>query len=333
MDLSIIIPACNVQDYIAACLRSVTRCPRENIDMECLVVNDGSTDDTAAVVKRYIQRDGRIRLVSKENSGIFETRNRGLEEAAGRYVMFLEPYDRLCEDAWEHIEAAVEEEYADFTAFSYITLCENGKLKARMLPISDVVSTDRQEARRLMYAGTSFNTCTCKIFRTDIVRDNHIVFHMDLPVGEEFLFVAEYFGYCESFMMMKAMIVYCLQRNKDVMQRYSMEEELQSARVIHNFSTSAVARCNDKELTRCVRMYYLDVLTNLFYEYAKKYRRDKEMLMDVYRKVLDNKLVNEILDEVDEQAIRSGRKRYEYRLLSDKNTAKLQKHFRLKALI
>lgn len=53
----------------------------------------------------------------------------------------------------------MEEDYADFVAFSHIVLQENGKLKARMLPLSDVVSTDTEEAGRLMYADSVLNTC------------------------------------------------------------------------------------------------------------------------------------------------------------------------------
>ena len=98
MDLSVIVAACNMQGYIAACIRSVTRCSRENIAMECIVVDDGSTEDTADVVHRYMERDSRIRLVKKESGGIPAVRNRGLEEAVGRYILFLDADDRLCED-------------------------------------------------------------------------------------------------------------------------------------------------------------------------------------------------------------------------------------------
>lgn len=333
MDLSVIIPAYNMQGYIAACLRSVTRCPRENIDMECLVVDDGSIDETAAIVKRYIERDQRIRLVSKENEGVSAARNRGIEESSGRYIMFLDADDRLCEDAWEQIEAAVEEEYADFTAFSYISLYENGKLRAQMLPLSDVVSTDGQEAAKLMYADSVFNTCWGKLFKSDIVKENHITFRTDLPVGEDFLFVAEYFGYCETYMMTKAMIVYYLQRSGSAMRSYSMADRLVFTRILYNFSLAETARHNDSELMGYMQVYYLKVLTNLFYEYAKVYRRDRESLMTVYKEALADETVNAILDAVDVCLIHSKRKIYEYRLLKGKDVLKIRRYFGLKALI
>lgn len=331
MDLSVIIPAYNMQNYIATCLRSVTRCPKDTIDMECLVINDGSTDETTAIVERYAQRDKRIRLINKENGGVSDTRNKGIEAADGRYLMFLDADDALCEDAWEHICGAVEEEYADFTAFSYITLYENGKMKAQMLPISEAISTDEQEAKRLMYADSEFNTCWGKLFRKEIISENEITFRTDLPVGEDFLFVAEYFGHCKSFFMTKAMILYYLQRSGSAMRSYSMEERLGFTKILYDFNVDAVAHCNDGVLQKHMQVYYLKVLTNLFYEYAKVYRSDKTKLEITYQNALNHQIAQAILNEVTESAISSKMKTFEYKLLKRGNVSNIRRYFSLKS--
>lgn len=331
MDLSVIIPAYNMQNYIATCLRSVTRCPKDSFDMECLVINDGSSDDTAAIVKRYAQRDGRIRLINKENGGVSDTRNKGIEEASGRYLMFLDADDALWEDAWDYICGAVEEEYADFTAFSYITLYENGKTKLQMLPISDAISTDEQEARRLMYADSEFNTCWGKLFRKEIISENEIAFRTDLPVGEDFLFVAEYFSHCKSFFMTKAAILYYLQRSGSAMRSYSMDERLGFTKILYDFNVDAVAHCNDDVLKKRMQVYYLKVLTNLFYEYAKVYQSDKVGLEAAYQSALENQTVQTILEEVAEGAIPSKMKKFEYKLLKRGNVSQIRRYFSLKA--
>ncbi len=333
MDLSVIVAACNMQGYIAACIRSVTRCSRENIAMECIVVDDGSTEDTADVVHRYMERDSRIRLVKKESGGIPAVRNRGLEEAVGRYILFLDADDRLCEDAWEQIEAAVEEDYADFVAFSHIILRENGKLKAQMLPLSDVVSTDTGEAERLMYADSVLNTCWGKLFKGSIIRDNHILFRTDLPVGQDFLFVAECFAHSSSYMLSKAMIVYYLQRNNIVMQDFDMESRLAFMKIVYDYSAAAVTRHNDSELAGRMNAYYVKELSGLFCECAKAYRADKEKLVKVYDAALENETVNQILGGVDEHLISSGRERFEYRLLKKKRAGKIRRYFSLRALL
>lgn len=232
MDLSIIIPAYNAQDYIAACLRSVVTCSKEAIDIECIVVNDGSKDDTESIVKRYIQRDSRIKLVNKDNGGVSDTRNCGLEHACGRYIMFLDADDKFAEDAWEYIIPIVHQEKYDFAAFSYYTWYENGKIVPQDLPLEKETAEDIQLARTFMYASSDFNACWGKIFSKDIIEKNKICFRKDLPIGEDFLFVAEYFSHCNHIYMSKAKVLYYLQRAGSAMRRYTMEQRLEFTKIL-----------------------------------------------------------------------------------------------------
>lgn len=209
IDLSVVIPARDAQGTIASCLRSVTRCPKDALEMECIVVDGSGTDGTAAIVHRYMQRDSRIKLAAFENSGgSAGLKNRGISEAQGKYIFFLNACDRLCEDAWEYIVPAVGEEYADFTAFSHIKVHSGGKMKAAMYPMRGVASMQRRRAAKAVYSSPASDGCVGKLFKSGIINDNGIIFRENMPDIEEYLFVAEYFGRCESFMVTKAMIVY-----------------------------------------------------------------------------------------------------------------------------
>lgn len=330
MDLSVIIPACGVQRYIAACLRSVTRCSRENIDMECIVVSDSGNSETSAVVNRYTERDSRIKLIIMEAGETSDARNIGIEKASGRYILFLDAADRLCEDAWEQIEAAVEEEYADFVAFSSITMRENGKFKAQMLPISDVISTDEREARRLMYADSVLKTCGGKLFKNRIIRDNNIFFS-DLPVGTDFFFVTEYFEHCESCLMTKAMILYCPQKNGSAVKDYSVEVRLDQVGILYDYSAKAVKRYNDEELLCCVKEYFFGMFIRILCVYAQGCGRRRQEADTVYESALNNKSFTGFLNNVDASKIHSKVKRYEYHLLRKGNVAQIRRYFCIKA--
>lgn len=325
MDLSIIIPARDAQGLIAACLRSVTRCPRGPIGMECLVVDDGSRDDTPAIVKRYIERDSRIRLVAGERSRSMDPRDRGIEEAKGRYLMFLSPQDLFCEDAWEQIGAAVTGEYADFVAFSRIVSDPGGKLKAEMLPISDVVSTDMQEARRLMYSGPALSSCRGKLLRTDIVKMGRITFRTDLVAGVDHLFILEYFGNCESCLLTKAMICCCRQKGESLAHGAGMEARLDALEVCCRASREAVERCGDPELAGRMQVHHLDMLIGLFREFGRECRHDKGALEAIYQKALGNSNVRRILADADGQAMHSVRRAHAYRLLKSGNAGKIRR--------
>lgn len=329
MDVSIIIPAYNAQDYIAACLRSVTRCPKTDFEMECIVVSDGSTDETASIVRRYIQRDSRIRLIEKENGGVSDTRNVGLDHATGRYIMFLDSDDCLVEDAWEYLITVMRGQYADYMAFSYITLYESGKMKAQLLPLEEGECTDEQIAQELMLASSEFNTCWGKLFLREYIEENQIRFRKNLPIGEDFLFVLEYFSHCKTYYMSKAMVLYYLQRSGSAMRSYSMEQRLEFLKLLYTENRKIVDQIADKTLLEKMQVYYLRVVTNLFYEYAKKNKGAQ--LKAIYQATLQNEVVSRILQEVSAESNLSKLKRFEYKMLKNHKLGALVAYYRLKA--
>ena len=97
MRFSIIIPIYNVSAFLPECLESVAR--QSFRDFEVVCVDDGSTDDSFAIAKRYVDGNGTWQLVHQENQGLGGARNTGLQHAAGDYVLFLDSDDRLRPDS------------------------------------------------------------------------------------------------------------------------------------------------------------------------------------------------------------------------------------------
>lgn len=89
--ISIIIPAYNVEKYIAKCLHSVINQSYKNLDV--IVVDDGSKDRTGCIIDDYSAKDNRIRAVHQPNGGLPNARNTGMKYANGDYVMFLDSDD------------------------------------------------------------------------------------------------------------------------------------------------------------------------------------------------------------------------------------------------
>lgn len=107
MKVSIIVPAYNVGKYVRRCLESVKAQTIE--DWECIVVNDGSTDNTLQEVLDSVSEDDRFMIVSTaKNHGLYAARNKGMALAHGRYVTFLDSDDWLSRDALEIYVAAIE---------------------------------------------------------------------------------------------------------------------------------------------------------------------------------------------------------------------------------
>ena len=97
--ISVIIPAYNAEKYISECLDSVLRQSYKNI--EIIVVDDGSADNTYTVVEGYSERHSNIVLVHQENGGVCSARNKGLDMASGDFIMFLDADDYLVQNAVE----------------------------------------------------------------------------------------------------------------------------------------------------------------------------------------------------------------------------------------
>lgn len=123
--LSIIIPVYNVEKYIEKCLNSVIY--PELSDYEIIVVNDGSTDGSPAIIADYAARYPRlIKAISKENGGLGSARNSGLQAAQGEYVLFLDSDDRLAENAPAEILKETEKGF-DIGVFDYVSVNEQGR--------------------------------------------------------------------------------------------------------------------------------------------------------------------------------------------------------------
>lgn len=89
--LSIIIPVYNNENYLRSSLQSVLA--QTYPDFEVLVVDDGSTDGSRAICQEFAQKDKRLRIIHKENGGVSSARNRGIEEAVGQYIAFVDGDD------------------------------------------------------------------------------------------------------------------------------------------------------------------------------------------------------------------------------------------------
>lgn len=103
---SIVIPIYNTKQYLARCVASVLHQTFSNI--EILLVDDGSTDGSAALCDAYAQQDSRVSVIHKENGGLSDARNAGIDAAAGSYILFLDSDDYLEPDACERLLPAAE---------------------------------------------------------------------------------------------------------------------------------------------------------------------------------------------------------------------------------
>lgn len=104
--VSVIIPAYNAARTLPRCLKSIQAQYEQN--WECIVVNDGSTDNTAEIIERYAMLDSRIRVITQANCGVSAARNCGLKHAIGEYVTFVDSDDYVELDYFQSALSAID---------------------------------------------------------------------------------------------------------------------------------------------------------------------------------------------------------------------------------
>ena len=110
--ISVVVPVYNAEKYLARCLDSILDQIYEHI--EVIAVDDGSTDKSAELLKRYLAQDERMRLVRHEtNRGLFQARLSGSDAAKGRYLAFVDSDDYICADWFRTLVKKAEETGAD----------------------------------------------------------------------------------------------------------------------------------------------------------------------------------------------------------------------------
>lgn len=169
--LSVIIPIYNVEKYLAKCIESVIT--KSEVPYEIVLVNDGSTDGSAAIAESYRARyPALISVIATENMGLGSARNTGMDHSTGEYLYFLDSDDYLAPGGIDSILACLEEDF-DLCIFDSITVSEDGRELRHVSGCrpGDVITLD-EYPELLLEIPNVWN----KIYRRSLFTDNAIRF-------------------------------------------------------------------------------------------------------------------------------------------------------------
>lgn len=135
--ISIIIPVYNTQNYLLKCIDSVRQQSYKNLEL--IFINDGSTDNSSAILAKAAKSDSRIKVIEQENSGLSAARNRGIREASGDYIMFLDSDDWLDEETCAIALEKMKQHDADVVFWSYIREYREKSLKTPLFSDKEII--------------------------------------------------------------------------------------------------------------------------------------------------------------------------------------------------
>jgi len=190
--LSIIIPAYNAEKYIVDSILSILNSHKKNI--EIIVVNDGSSDNTVDIVNSLKQCDSKITLINQENNGPGLARNAGLNAAIGNYIMFLDADDRVYTDEFIRLFDYIEVQEIDVICFGYKMIgSSNEVLGTHCYNFKKYGSPLKDYIKNCDFKDVVWN----KIYKNKFLKSNKIVFE-SFKVKEDSFFLFKVFSRASS---------------------------------------------------------------------------------------------------------------------------------------
>lgn len=152
--VSVVVPVYNVEKYIAKCLDSL--CNQTYKNLEIIVVDDSSPDNSGMIIKKYQEKDKRIRYIKRYNGGLGAARNTGIKESKGDYICFVDSDDWVTSDYVECFVRTATEDKSDVVISNICYVFENGTQKSRTPRIVEHKVISNREALAIEFIGKQY---------------------------------------------------------------------------------------------------------------------------------------------------------------------------------
>ncbi len=209
--ISLIVAAFNIENYIERCIESLLN--QTLIDIEIVIVNDGSTDSTLNKIENMINNDNRVKLINKENAGVVEARRTGFINSTGEYVLFIDGDDWIdietCKRCYEKL---IEDNY-DILYYGYYMAYDDGRnIKVE---VNEEILDDKQFLRELLLVNVKGCMWT-KIIRRNYLLENNIGFPKDIIYGEDLAMLVDIACYKPKVITINEPFYYYYQRKDSI---------------------------------------------------------------------------------------------------------------------
>lgn len=187
--VSVIVPIYNTEAYLERCVDSLLA--QTHINLEIILVNDGSTDCSPIICDRYATQDARVKVVHKPNGGLSSARNAGLDVASGEYIGFVDSDDYVSADMYRLLAECLDTSACDIANAMFVRVDEEGKTYPSRVPHdSNEIISSESFVRELMLHTGDVSVCT-KLFRREMFSGVRFV---EGKLNEDLLFMIEIFS-------------------------------------------------------------------------------------------------------------------------------------------
>lgn len=228
--VSIIIPCFNTEKYIIKCLTSISEQTYKNI--EVLLVNDGSTDNTASICKNFVKTDNRFKIITlKKNYGPAYARNTGLDFVTGNYVCFIDSDDYVDKNYISKLLNVAIKHKADITECQNYCLIGDkltSKYNDKEYKCTEIISTGQEILRNYLKHATpriSTSSVYNKLYKIDLFKNNHIAFDPKLTRFEDSDIMYQLYAKTTKHVYITDKLYFHVHREKSIMRTFESSKD------------------------------------------------------------------------------------------------------------
>ncbi len=309
--LSIVIPIYNGEKYISNTIKNILTV--KNPDIELLLIDDGSTDNSSTICKEWCEKDTRIRYERIKNSGIANARNKGIELAQGKYICFCDQDDEMVISVYEQLVYDITEKSAT------MGICSTGRTINGDKSIYEVVEKGYYENNEILknillpilFRGYNYSFVSQKnymygtvwkcIFLVDFIRKNKLKFVSFVDYEDDWIFVTQALSCCDKVITTDS-IGYYWKVNAtskshekkyiyDIIQKLDAQDAYVYKYLLFNKNFSSQIFNEYKKIRLCE--HYVDVIENVLYADNKNIKNKN---MSEIRQYLHNTKYKEMLE-------------------------------------
>lgn len=198
--LSIIIPVYNKELYLKRCIDSIINQTYKELDI--VIINDGSTDNSLEILKEYENKDNRIKLINKQNGGVASARNAGIKSATGNYITFIDADDKIDSNMMKSMFEILKSTNVQVVKCWYVEEYANEQKYVSMeLKENQVEISSRDGFIETIYPMLintyRLNSCCGVLIDVNVIKENNISFDESIATGEDFLFICNIITHIE----------------------------------------------------------------------------------------------------------------------------------------
>ena len=299
--VSIVVPIYNGEKYIDNCVRNLLSQTYENL--EFILVDDGSTDNSGKMCDEYASKDSRIIVIHQENGGLSAARNSGTAKASGDYIVYYDVDDDITENlVADNVKLAVEND-ADVVFFSFWYYFVDTALKKENAYAMDFVGSGEEFFHECLNETVKyevFNAPWNKLYKMDFLRKHSLTFLPEFPIYEDIIFASRMLQFAEKIVVNRnRYYVYYVRSSGSLITSYKDSYFKSVTKYYENAMEYCKAYSDNKEQVKALSTLYVRLVATNLKQISNKKDMDKQRKYELISGICESEQLKSALSNAE----------------------------------